>query len=411
MELFFTRLLLINKRLFHTGSYLLLLALIPLTALALRHVSQEEKGILTIAVAREDPAVMNRLSEETRLLRFLREDTPDEAIARVNSGQADCAWIFEENYRSSLSAAAMRQPRTVVRIYTAEDTVFMRLAREKLFAALYPDLSREIFRTFLSEISSSGDTLSGAEPASPSGLFSDAPMPGITASDIPEDDILAYYSAGAVTESLVRFERIDSPDQNTDKAAIEEDYLLLPLRGLLSILIFAAGAASVIFYEIDERNGCFTWLTRAGRSGMLSGYLLSGMFWTALMTLAALAAAGSFTAAGHELLLMMLYIAAVFGMCYFLHLLLRRPEHLATLLPLLILLMLGLCPVFLNAKQLHFLAVLLPAYHYLHGIGSSYALRNLLFLAALYLMADLLAVLFRARLLPLAEERKRSKRA
>ena len=48
MKLSLTRLLLINKRLFQTWSFLVLLALIPLTAFGLSRVSTAEKGILTI---------------------------------------------------------------------------------------------------------------------------------------------------------------------------------------------------------------------------------------------------------------------------------------------------------------------------------------------------------------------------
>ena len=177
MKLSLTRLLLINKRLFQTWSFLVLLALIPLTAFGLSRVSTAEKGILTIAVASEDEylnqpgtgdpdlssgtgivgnpsdsfgdgaaAVVSRLQAETSLLRFTFFGTPEQAKEAAASGKADCAWIFCEGYEQNIAAAANGYPAVIVNVYAQSDTVFMKLAREKLFAAVYPDLLTSSYR-------------------------------------------------------------------------------------------------------------------------------------------------------------------------------------------------------------------------------------------------------------------------
>ena len=54
MKIWLTRLFLTNKRLFRTYSFLVLLLMIPLTAVSLSFISTADKGVVTIAVSAED---------------------------------------------------------------------------------------------------------------------------------------------------------------------------------------------------------------------------------------------------------------------------------------------------------------------------------------------------------------------
>lgn len=379
MKIRLTRLFLINKRLFRSRSFLILLLLIPFAAAALHFVSTGEKGVVTIATAvRSDSVpssqgtaaapeksenrgaynVIDRLKKQTTIIRFLDAPDPESAIEAAARGQADAAWIFTEDYDANLSNIAAGGSRVLVEVYAQEDTVFTRLAREKLFAAVYPDLSRQIFRQFIAE----------------------------TTGDIPEKDFETYYNMQAAEGSLVRFALADSSTSGED--ALRNDYLLLPVRGLLSILIFAAAMAAAIFYAQDDRNGCFTWLPSKERHGMLLSYIGSAVLWTALCSLAALYVTGVAGSLPHELLLMLLYGIAVTALCSILRRILRKAEYLAIFLPVAILLVLGLCPVFLNFRTLPLLSNLLPSYHYLHGVNSVIYTRRLALAALLYAAAD-----------------------
>ena len=163
---------------------------------------------------------------------------------------------------------------------------------------------------------------------------------------------------------------------------------------ILAILIFAAGMAGAVFYTQDQRNGCFTWLSRAGRQGMTVLYIGSSVFWTGAVSLAALFFTKSAVSAGHELFLMFLYGTAVTALCSLLRRVFRQPEYLAVFLPVAVLLVLGLCPVFLNFKTFRSLSELLPAFHYLHAAGSTFYVRSLALSAGAYLLLDIAAALF-----------------
>ena len=421
IKLRLTRLFLINKRLFRTYSFIVLLLMIPLTAGALSLVSTQDKGIVTISVCTaystgdagassendasgassengaseaysengasgassengasgassengasektEIPGVHNvldRLKKQSAVIRFLESSSAEEAKETVLRGKADAAWIFAPDYEERVREIASGTPRVLVDIYTKEDTVFMRLAREKLFAALYPDLSAQIFREFIRR----------------------------TAGEIPEEDFEYYYNMQAAEGSLVRFALADSPDPSGDE--IEGDYLLFPVRGLLSILIFAAGMAGAIFYARDEKNSCFVWLPQKMRHGMLLSYIGSAVFWTSLASYLAMLFTGTARLTIRELVLLFLYGTAVTALCSILRRILRDAGTLAVFLPVSVLLVLGLCPVFLNFKTFRVLSRLLPAFHYLHAVNSAFYARSLLITALLYAAADLAAAL------------------
>ncbi|MBQ6386930.1 MAG: ABC transporter permease [Lachnospiraceae bacterium] len=372
MRLRLTRLYLINKRLFLSGSFLFLMLLIPVTAALLSLVSAADKGVVTIALAAESGPeaetgkladCMSRLKAESRIVRFLDAGSEEEARQLAAQGRADAAWVFAAGYEDRLTRIAEGGRDILVRVYTPEDTVFMKLAREKLFAAVYPDLSRQIYRTFIKTA-----------------------LPAETSSNAADPD--ACYGMSASPNDLIRFSLMDGGPGADAAEAISEDYLLLPVRGMLAVLIFSAGMAASIFFLLDRERGCFIWLT--DRETALTGafYTGSAVFWTSLMSLAALRISGTFTSAGHELILMLLYAAAVGGQCGLLRKIAGKPGITAVILPALILLTLCLCPVFLNFRTLRGVAALLPAFHYLHGVRSVTSARHLILCAAAYLVLD-----------------------
>ena len=118
--------------------------------------------------------------------------------------------------------------------------------------------------------------------------------------------------------------------------------------------------------------------------GMI-GSSLAALF-TGAVSFLALLFTGTFTAFGHELLLMLLYLWATVAMCDLLRRIVRKAEVLAILLPLFMLLVIGTCPVFLNFRKFRAVAHFLPAFYYLQGVHSLTYTRGLL-LTALILTA------------------------
>lgn len=227
---------LLTKRLLKRPAFLAILIGVPLLAGAMAGVSRQAAGLLTIAVARrdDDPVAaeaMERLLIRDGVLRFLECATDTEALAAVERGQADAAWIFRAEAGAEVerfvSASGSRGAAIVVE---REDNVFLRLARERLAAAIYPAVSRDLFRHYLSDALGNG-------------------------SGIPDAVMEEYYNAVGFDAKVILFAYAEGRVQETDV-----NYLVAPIRGLLSMLVVLAGFASCIFYFREEQEESFLWL-------------------------------------------------------------------------------------------------------------------------------------------------------
>ena len=148
---------LLSKRLLRKPSFLILLLCVPLLAGAMALAVKQEKSFVSVAVvcATDDPAARrsaDRLLNSASLVRCEEFDSEAEARAAVMSAQADAAWIFRDEFADELLRfVSNRGTRGAVLIVEREETVFLRLAREQLAAAIYPEVSRMLFRSFLIE--------------------------------------------------------------------------------------------------------------------------------------------------------------------------------------------------------------------------------------------------------------------
>lgn len=363
---------LLMKRLLRRPAYLAVLLLVPLFAAALTLFSQQESGVLRIALAREAEddraaaAAVGRLTETDSVLLF--REYPDEDAAReaVRSGKADAAWIFSDKLEDKLERFAKRGRADAVTVIQREDSVFLMLAREKLFAAIYPETSFAIFRDYLNEELGAEET--------------DAAV------------LRAYYASGTMSEKVLRFETLDGEEAETGGS-----YLTAPLRGMMALLLVLCGLASGLYAYREERAGSYLWLpARARRWIPLLGHL-TAMLPAALAALAAMALAGVGVGLWRELLMMLLYLPAAALFCELLRCLCPREEQYGALLPVLTAAMLVFCPVFLDLELLRPLRLFLPPSWYLRALWTADGLLGLLLYTAALLPLTALAALLRQK--------------
>ena len=363
---------LLLQRLLRRPSYLAVLLLVPLFALAIALFSRQESGVLTIALALEDPddaaarAAVERLTGEKSILLFLACE--DEASAReaVSRGRADAAWIFRADLQRKLERFAQRGHAAAVAVLQREDNVLLRLAREKLFAAIYPETSFALFQDFLAaEL--------GAEDTDPAALR-------------------RYYASGTMADEILRFETVAGEAVDTG-----DSYLTAPLRGVMALLLVLCGMASGLYCYQEEQNGSYTWLPERARRWLpLLSHLLA-ILPAALAALLAMALAGVTVGPGRELLLLLLYIPAAALFCELLRCLCPRQEHYGALIPVLTAAMLVFCPVFLDLKLLPPLRLLLPPTWLLRAVWNGAELTGLLLYTGVLLVLTAAAVRLRQR--------------
>ena len=318
MNRFFRWCLLLLKRCFRRPGYWFILAAAPLLTLALLSAAREGSRLVTVALVLTDPrdpaAVLTRdsLARSSGAVRVLEFDAPDSARDAVADGTADAAWILGSLEEELRAYAETGWTDPVIRVVEREDNPLLMLARERLYAALFPALSHAEF-----------DALMGKR-------F------GVT----DETILRERYDFGADLCSMVLFEDLSGGERE------ESAYLLSPVRGLLALLVLLTGLASALYAIGEDRRETFLWLSRPGRAfvPLLSHFLAE--LPAAAAALLSLWAAGLTRGAGGECLLMLAYCAACAVLSEVLRRLLRTEERLAAVIPAVLLISLALSPIF-----------------------------------------------------------------
>ena len=349
---------LLTKRLLKRPGYLAVLLLVPLLTTALALATRQDSGVVTVAIAcesREDPlssAAVDRLLNEKSIVRFLTCERSEDAQNAVVHGEADAAWIFRGNASEMLEQYAENGRGTVVTVVEREDNVFLKLAREKLYAALYPELSFTVFGQFIRQLPNVSD-------------------------NIPDAMLRSYYDSGTTDDPILRFVHIDGSEVQS-----ADSYLTAPMRGLLSLLVILSGFASGMYCFKEEREEVFVWLPERKRRLLPFLCHLTAIVPTAAAALVSMAVTGVMTEPVRELILILYFCLAAAAFCELVRSICPTEAELGALIPVMMIAMLALCPVFLNVKMLRPLQYLLPAFYYLNAVHHTrYLFEMLLFTA------------------------------
>ena len=371
---FFTRWLLLNKRLLKKPVFVAILLLVPLLVSALAITGRnQQSGVLTVALACVDNAdplateITNDLVNTPSLIRFVSCATPTEASEMVQSGRADAAWIFPSNMQEKVNrfAAYTSARNAFITVIQRENSVLLQLSHEKLGAALFAHCSQGLYLDFVRD------------------NF-------IITEEMTDQQLLAYYDAiEADGEHLFNF---TYPAGDSDTAQTQsQNYLLSPMRGLLAILILLSGLAVSLYYAQDRSDGKFDWLPSKRRALFAMGYHMTAVINIAVAALITLFITGLNVSLSRELCAMLLYVIITMGFCLVVRLLLWDIRVIGASLPVIVIASVALCPVFFRIVSIPAVQNLLPTYHYLTAIYDANALlRMLIYAVIVYPLAYLL---------------------
>lgn len=328
------------KRLLKKPTYLALLILIPLTVALFHGVTGEPAGMVTVLLAQEaqsDPVsseLIDQLLQRPGVIRFVHT-TVEEATRQVSCGKADAAWIFPEDTEKCLQAYAAGEPSSghFIRVLEQEQTIPLRLARERLNAVIYSQTVRQVF------VQTAHRLVPQTQDA---------------------DDLTDYLEQTHVTGELFEFADVQGNPQQSSG-----NYLIAPIRGMLAVITLLCALVTGIYYRQDERNGLFALIPTGYRAGVEAGYHLLSTVSILAVCVVALGISGLVTSAGAECLLFALYAVgcALFAMV----LGGLAADHLAASLPVLSAVLLVVCPVFLDIPGIRPAQYLLPPTYYILG--------------------------------------------
>lgn len=339
----------LSKRLYKKATFLAILLLIPLLVLGYRAASQGDSGMLTVALAQEGQdalatAMIDSFTGSSQLIRYVTCHSLESAQSMVRHGKADMAWVFPENMQAALQAFAQTptQRNAFVHVYIREDDVTLKLARETLSGALYSQVSQQVYLSYVREN-----------------------VPGLAG--LSDSELLEYYHTRAITDDLFAFDRADPAMANAQRV----HYLTAPVRGLLAVVLVLCGLAASMYYIDDSRRGTFSWVSARRLPAVELGCQLVALINVAAVVLVALALSGQAEVWYQELLSTLLYCLCCAGFSMLLRRVCGSVRSLGTVLPLLVVAMLLICPVFFDLGKLRSLQYLLPPTYYINAVYNS----------------------------------------
>ena len=374
MKRFLTRWYLLNKRLFKKPVFIVILCMVPVLIVALNAATAHTDGFVKIAVAVEDPddplarQLSSMLSGSSEIVQFSMCSTPEEAEERVRYGEANAAWVFRADLANHIHQLINEgTDKACVRVIEREETVALRLAREKLAAVLSSESCFELLiREYRQRVSTEYDV------------------------DALREDYRNAFCTGDIFE--FRYASGDRFDDDTS-------YLMLPIRGVLATAILLCGMAMAMFWIRDEEQMVFCRISRAARPAFELGYHLTGIVDVAAVVLISLYAAGMGESLPVELASLAVYCLGCAMFAILIRHLLRRAGSIAAVTPILIAAVIVINPILFNLPFVYPLRVLTPVHYYLQATHSPiYILYGLLYFAALGVI-DYLVALFYNRIL------------
>lgn len=366
----FTWYILLTKRLFKKKSFVLVLLLLPCLSAGLLLVSTQESGVLTVALVAEKKEAADKVGENTSskqlikriraeksIIRFVEADSEEEADRLILSHQADAAWIFPESLEKA-AASYLSGSKPIVKVVQKDEGVLYALSREIIYKNIFPYISYAVYKSY---------------------------MYNIYQKKIPEAEfdskINAAYNSIEISDNLVRFAYIDS-EENLPAS----NYLLSPLRGLMAVWLVLCGFAAAMYYKSDEEAKLFIWIEPERRFFLALAYILCVLFIAGITVLSALAISGSFISFRAELVNMLLLILAASGFCNLLRLLCKNMYLIAVFMPVSLISMIVLSPIFADAG-LRKLQLLNPVFYYLNLFYSKgYRFGFIIYIILLYVL-------------------------
>lgn len=358
--------LMMNKRLYKKPAFLVTLCLIVIVTVLMVLGANGESGIVNITIYAEnsnDPVasqVIAELKEDRSIINYKIATTYQQAYDDVKNGKSDGSWIFADNMQDGIDEFTEREKfkEPFIEIIQREDSVFVSLANEKLYSVMHNYLSYSVYKNHMNEVL-----------------------------NVHNNAVIdEYYKENFFDDSLIEISYLNSNSSIDDK-----NYLLTPLRGMLSLLVILCSMSAVMYFLNDKRKGVFDWINPKYHIILQGEYVLVSALNTALFVLIALGFSGLFMSAFKEIFLMLLYVLSCVGFSLLLCKICRKIAVIGSLLPGLMLIMLVLCPVFIVIPNLEFVKLIFPPYYYLNALyDNMYVLYLVLYTVVTYFLLGII---------------------
>ncbi len=348
-----------NKRIIKNPVFLTAMLLTPLLVLLLSVTSSLDLDIVKISVYTgpdsEAVSTVQKLIRSSDVMSFVITETPEEAKMLAASGQTNAAWVFADDYSKLIQGAFEKDKLpTLVTSYQPEDNPLMMLVMFRLYVLIYPQFMHENLLSFISAVP-------GSEP-------------------VEKAQIEEIWQSNMSDESLfeMRYMDLESVEDDGDST------ISAPLRGTLALMLSLIAFAAALFHMHDVNSGVYELVPLRYRNILSMGCIAVPVFDGAILMLLVLIVTGNTGNIGREALNLLLFSINTVLFANIPISLLKSEERYGALIPVLMLMMMVFCPVFLLIRNSNPVRFVLPPYIYLmSGHAWQYTLAGLVMAVAL----------------------------
>lgn len=351
MKKFFTWFILLTKRQLKNPFVIGVLLIIPLICLGINIFSEltDEDGSYNIGIYNAGSCdfsneLCDSLYAYTHNYRFIPYDDADSLYKDITSKKLLCGYIFPENLGDKIKENDISD--SIISIKQADATIQASI-NEIVFSHLIKIQGRSIIQNYVSS------------------------MPEFLNIDTDYIDRLTKYYENYL-QSDVTFHMIYNSYGVGKTQAIspgEKTTVVFPIRGIFSILVYLSGMFGGILYMRDRENGIFSTVSVSYRRILpaIYAFIPSSLF--GIIALISMKLLRIFTLAFNEIIVMLLYVMIVTFFTMLMVKITKKNTVFASLLPVILLCSLILCPVFIDASKyipaLKFVQKIFMPYYYL----------------------------------------------
>lgn len=332
------------KRYLRKLSFLLILLLLPVIALAAGQaqkqgdqdiriaISVENAGENELGLALADSLTGRERGGEAGMFRFYLCQDEEEVKAQVASRRAECGYVIYEDLKEKLDAGKFKR---CIGVYSAPSTVTASLSTETVFAALMRIYDGELLKNYVAE----------------DWLFENLGAEGSPRRTEAAKKAGELYRKWLDNGSTFQFEYQFLGQDGEKTTASQEISQVFPIRGLVAVYVFITGLYGAVVVCQDEKRGLFLPLSYIYRLPCRLVSMAAPAVMAALSGLLALWAGDSLGGLPVEAAVMAVYCAGVIGVSWLLKVVCRAPQVLCCLIPFLVIGSLVFCPVFVDAGR------------------------------------------------------------
>lgn len=383
MKKIMTWIWLFQKRILKKPMFQITILLIPILLFLLFTFNKSSDSLVRVALISGDDEysqnfVQDLLDSSNHIISYYECDDEIQMRKDVLTGKAECGYIMPDNMQKRIAQFSAKNKQGIITAIVKKESISTKIVNEIIYGKLFSERAYPVLKDFINE--KQPDRLTSGEDEKMYDIFSKYRI---------EPMMFSFEYANGSKNDLL------NNDDGTD------NYYMLPVRGLLSVLIMVSSMSGILMLSNDDRKGTWGFIKLSSRPGFNYFYIFMSILPIAICSLAAIFITGINTNILNEIRLMILYTLLLTGVGNLLKALIKNIYVLCSLIPVTVLLSLIICPVFIDigsiVPQAKFVRLFLPTNYYLDSIYSGPAQLKMFALAILVSLLGIIKEMMTAR--------------